>query len=113
MAQDKSEMSKSSNDKGISKMEAVRRALDRLGADAKPLKMKPYIQKKFGINMNANMISSYKSSVNKKEASQSRLSRRPGRTAASDFTLEDIQAVKQLTERMGAETVRELADLFG
>jgi hypothetical protein len=110
MPQDKA---KADNSKGISKMAAVRQALNRLGADAKPLQMKPYIQKKFGIEMDANMISSYKSSVNKQAAGQSRLSHRTGRAAAGDVTLQDIQAVKQLTERMGADTVRELADLFG
>src|SRR5260370_40177788 len=108
MAPDKSETSKS-NDKGITKMEAVRRALGRVGADAKPLKRKPYIQKKFGINMDANRISSYKSAVNKKEASQSRPSRRVGLGAAGNFSLQDIQTIKQLTERMGADKVRELA----
>src|SRR5438132_8396537 len=85
MPQDKAKTSKPSNSKGISKMEAVRRALGRLGADAKPLTIQPYIQKEFGINMDANMISSYKSSANKKAAGQSRLNRRGGRGAAGDF----------------------------
>lgn len=113
MAQDKAKSPKAANDKGISKMEAVRRALNRLGADAKPLVMKPYIEKEFGIVMDANMISSYKSAISRKGASQSRLNRRGGRgTVGGELSVEDIQAVKDLAERIGADKVRELAELF-
>jgi hypothetical protein len=112
MPLDKARSSKQSNSEGLSKMDAVRRALGRLGSDAKPLAMKKYIHDAFGINMDPNMISSYKSSLNKKSAGQSRLTRRAGH-GAGNFSLADVQAVKQLTERIGADKVRELAELFG
>jgi hypothetical protein len=113
MPQDKAKASKQSNAEGLSKMEAVRRALGRLGSDAKPLAMKKYIHDAFGIDMDPNMISSYKSSVNKRLAGQSGLMRRGRHGAGGSFSLQDVQAVKQLTERLGADKVRELAELFG
>src|SRR5438067_4685301 len=107
---------RSTNKETISKMDAVRHALNELGPEAKPLQMKPWIQKRYGIDMEANMISSYKSSLNKEAAGQSGISRRgrgAGRGAAGDLSLQDIQAVKQLSDRIGADKVRELAGLFG
>lgn len=112
MPQDKAKASKT-NGKKLTKADAVRQALGRLGADAKPLDIKPFLQQEFGINMSTSMISSYKSSENKRAATQSRVARRAARAAQNQFSLEDVQAVKQLTERIGAEKVRELADLFG
>src|SRR5713101_7477509 len=112
MPQVKAKSPKTSNSKGMSKMEAVRRALGHLGADAKPLSVQPYILKECGVTMDTNMISSYKSFVNKQGASKSRVTRHAGRGAAVDLCLEDIQAVKELTGRIGADKVRELAELF-
>src|SRR5438445_12132039 len=51
------------NGAGISKMEAVRRALAELGKEAKPLPMKEYIKTRLGIDMSADHISTYKSSL--------------------------------------------------
>jgi hypothetical protein len=110
------------NDKRISKMEAVRRALSKLGRDAKPSAIQDFIRSQFQIHMETNMISNYKSHLSKKAAGRSRMTRRPAGQAAvaratraaagSGITLEDVRAVKELTDRMGADKVRELAGVL-
>jgi hypothetical protein len=99
----------------MTKMEAVRRALAELGNDAMPLEIRKLIKSKLGIDMDPNMISSYKSSLTKKVTGQSAVIRKPGgRTAAATggFSLEDIQAVKEVVARVGADKVRELAEVL-
>src|SRR5258708_39507410 len=102
-------------DQGISKMEGVRRALAELGSEAKPLEIKAFLKREFGITMEPNMISNYKSMI-KSGGSKSALIRRPGRPAAGaarsangGFTIADIQAVKEIADRIGADKVRQLA----
>jgi hypothetical protein len=98
----------------ISKMEAVRQSLSELGADAKPLEIKDHLKSRFGITMEPNMISNYKSMI-KSGGSKSSLIRRPrGRPASAGaagggFSIEDIQAVKEVADRIGADKVMKLA----
>jgi hypothetical protein len=106
------------DDKGITKMEAVRRALAELGQDAQPSDIQSYVKSKFGIDMEKTMISSYKTSL--KAAGKSALTRKPksqGARATSTRTtggisLDDIRAVKELADRIGADKVRELAEVL-
>jgi hypothetical protein len=96
-------------------MEAVRRALGHLGIDSKPKAIHEYVKEAYGIDMDPNMISSYKSSIKRESAgrSSSRGPRRAaGRGRAAGISLEEIEAVKKLTDRMGAEKVRQLAQLL-
>jgi ABC-type phosphate/phosphonate transport system substrate-binding protein len=100
-------------EQGISKMEGVRRALAELGSEAKPLEIKSYLKREFGINMEPNMISNYKSMI-KSGGNKSALIRRPKsaagvRGANGGFSLEEIQAVKEVADRIGADKVRQLA----
>src|SRR5260370_11776630 len=69
---------------GISKMDAVRRALFELGKEAKPLEIQKFIKSRFGVSMDPNMISTYKSTVNKKSAATSGLTQKP-KTQAAPF----------------------------
>ena len=106
------------DDKGISNMEAVRRALAELGQDDQPSEIQSFVKSKFGIDMEKTMISSYKTSL--KAASKSALIRKPAPRAAKTasananhgISLEDIRAVKELTDRIGADKVRELAEVL-
>src|SRR5439155_11962574 len=52
--------------KGMSKKEAVRRALAELGSDAKPSAMQPWIKQQFGIDMSTNHISASKGEIQSK-----------------------------------------------
>jgi hypothetical protein len=99
----------------ISKMGAVRQALETLGADAKPLAIQDYVKKEHGIEMSTNMISNYKTHLAKRGK---RRGRKPGRKPAlatsaperrGSISMADIEAVKALTQRLGADKVRDLA----
>src|SRR5438876_8539885 len=100
------------NKEGISKMEAVRRTLAKLGNEAMPLDIQKHLKSEFGIDMDTSMISNYKSAV--KTAGKSAVIRAPAaRKAASTnsraggITLEEIRAVKAVVDKFGAERVRE------
>jgi hypothetical protein len=106
----------------VSKTEAVKRALDRLGPDAKPLDIQEHIKKRFGLVLPTSLISNYKFTLAKREGGQSRLIPRakaetpePAATggSAAEITLEDIRAVKALADKIGAEKVRALAQVLG
>ena len=110
---------------GITKMEGVRRAIAALGGyDASPKDLQRYLKSEFGINMDTSMISNYKSAL--KGASKSSMIRRPvGRPAtaamavtapasvsASDISLADVRAVKEVVDKVGADKVRKLAEVL-
>jgi hypothetical protein len=103
------------NSEPISKMEGVRRALVELGGEAKPLEIQEFLKTKFGIQMEPNMISNYKSSV--KAASKSAIIRSPAARittkAVGGITAEDVRAVNDLVGRIGSDQVRQLAEVLG
>jgi actin-like ATPase involved in cell morphogenesis len=105
------------NGKAISKMEAVRRTLAKLGNDAMPAAIQKHIKEKFGVQMDPNMISNYKSAI--KTASKSAIIRSPNAStkvptkAAGGLTPEDVRAVKELVGKIGADQVRQLAEVLG
>jgi hypothetical protein len=99
---------------GISKLEGVRRALAKLGGDVKPQEIQPFLKGNFGIEMTTGLISNYKSALSRKAARKSVLIRTPAATMAasangSAFTLQDIEAVRQVMAEIGAEKVQQLA----
>jgi hypothetical protein len=110
---------------GISKMEAVRRAIATLGKDAKPNDILSHIKSEFGITMSYDMASTYKSAALKKKKGKKR-GPKPGSKrasavaagptanghAAGSISLEDITAVKALADRLGAEKVWQLAKVL-
>jgi hypothetical protein len=116
------------NGQTVSKLEAVRRSLAELGNDAMPLTIQEHLKKTFGIQMSPNHISNYKSLVLGKRRKGKRRGRKPKAVAGAvqeaatpvvreatregDISLEDIQAVKELSERLGAGQVRELVGLL-
>jgi hypothetical protein len=59
---------------GISKMEAVRRAMADLGLDAARTDIQSFLTKRFGIEMNLDMISTYKADVARKLANAKKAS---------------------------------------
>ena len=101
------------NGADVSKMERVRRALQVLGSDAMPLEIRDFLKKEFGVDMDAQTISNYKSTL--KNKSRRGPKRRTGPApvkAPSGFTLQDIQAVKEMADRIGADKVRQLAEVL-
>ncbi len=108
---------KSNGEGTISKMEGVRRTLDALGMEAKPTEIQKYLKKQFKIAMSPNMISNYKSTI-KTAASKSKVVHTPAAPAAKpqapsiNYTLEELTAVKQVADRIGADKVQQLAKVL-
>ncbi|HVS39379.1 MAG TPA: hypothetical protein VMS17_27730 [Gemmataceae bacterium] len=109
--------------KKMSKMEAVRRALRKLGRDAKPLPLQAHIKKEFGIDMSTDHISTYKGDIARKKAKRFAAKRaakaagaaptmtehaKPAGKGAVSYHLEDVLTAKELLERVGAERLRTL-----
>src|SRR5437660_1560452 len=108
------------NGTAANKMDAVRQALGELGRDAQPADIQGFLKARFGLDMKANMISSYKSSLLRKGAKRGRPGRKPkgeGAPAsppargAGAISLRDLRALKELADRIGGTKLRELAEL--
>jgi hypothetical protein len=92
-----------------------------LGSDAKPLAIQAYLKKNFKIAMSTTVISSYKTTIanQAKKKRGATGGRKPASAQAAatrtgeGISLEDIAAVKRLCDRMGAEKVRQLAQVLG
>jgi hypothetical protein len=106
----------------VNKMDLVRKALKRLGNDAKPKRIQGYLKKRYGLEMSNDMISTYKGNILKKAAGESRIipqpeaaAPRPAKEPASnggDIRIEEVRAVKELADKIGAEKVRALVDVL-
>jgi hypothetical protein len=126
----------------ITKLEAVRRALEAMGRDATPTQMQPYIKDHFGIEMTTGHISTYKGDILwKKKAGKGKTAKKPSAqgAAASEgeakegagpkavvqqkpaaarggkeagIPLDDILYVKGLVGRFGPEQLHTLIDAF-
>jgi hypothetical protein len=106
-------------------MEAVRRAMDALSYDASPSEIQKYIKDSFDVDMNANMISSYKSTLRSKAGIAGRRKKR-GRprklatvaTAASPVSFhdavpwKDLRTIKDIAGRLGKKGLRDLVELL-
>ncbi len=113
-------MAKPETEGTITKMEAVRQALAKLGPDAKPVDILAYIKETYGLEMSIGMAYNYKSSILK--PGRKKRGRKPGpkpaaaangrKTRSAAITVEEIQAVKALVDRLGAEKVRQLAEVL-
>ena len=115
--------SEEGGDPRTNKMEAVRQALDSLGYDAQPLAIQEFVKDHFNQDMNANMVSSYKSSLRRKAGLKGRRRKRgrPAKTEAlaapaptfhDGVQWKDIRAVKDIAGRIGVKGLRELVELL-
>jgi hypothetical protein len=116
---------------GITKVEAVRRALAELGTDAPPTQIQGWIKDQLDVEMNTDHISTTKSALRRKVAGKATsAAKKPAPTkrpvqqasqAAADgagkgrggISLTDIAAVKDLVGRVGADQLRALLDVLG
>jgi hypothetical protein len=106
-------------------MEAVRQAMEALGYEAQPLEIQKHIKDHFGLDMGANMISSYKSSLRKKAGFKGRRKKR-GRPKKSEAASaapaapsfhdavpwKDLRTIKDIAGRIGKKGLRELVELL-
>jgi hypothetical protein len=101
----------------ISKMEGMRRALTELGNEASNKEIQAFLDSRFGIDMDLSMISNYKSSL-KAAASKSTVAAKPAMSAprtnaTTGISLDEIRAVKEVVDMIGAEKVKQLAEVLG
>jgi hypothetical protein len=117
---------------GMTKMEGVRRALAELGKDAKPLRIRDHLKQRFNIDISPDVVSTYKKELARRAAKAKGTAKPKGKPAAPEaaagakplptaapkaqagkgISLGDIQAVKALVGRVGAEQLRSLVDLL-
>jgi hypothetical protein len=100
----------------MSKMDCMRRALAELGGDAENQDIRKFLKSQLSLDMDLKMISGYKTYL--KAANKSAAIRKPGIPAAAPvvvdgITLDDIRAVKQVVNKIGADKVRNLAAALG
>lgn len=92
----------------------VEAAINELGWKAGPKELQPVIQEKFNTELTTQVISNYKSVLKKEtgkggKAVKGKPGRKPGRKAGPQF--EDLQAVRGLVDKLGAEQVKKLVDV--
>jgi hypothetical protein len=105
---------------GITKQEAVRRALAALGKMALASDIQKYVKETFNLDMTIDHIYTAKSSVlgkGKKKARKPAVKQPPAPepiagTPAGGIRLEDIEAVKGLLGRVGADNLKALAEML-
>jgi hypothetical protein len=102
----------------MSQADLVRAALQELGPKAKPQAIQNFIKEKFSRDVTKGIISNYKSTMKKKGLIPGR--RGPGRppkaaAAASGGSVrfDDLEAVRGLVSRIGADQVVRLVKVLG
>jgi hypothetical protein len=120
---------------GVTKLEAVRQALESLGVSAKPRTLDEYIRQRFGIVIPHNMISSYKCVLKAQAKSRRRpklrsrvgepqaasgparppvtpLELQVAKSLSGDVTLEDLEFIKGLARRLGRAKLQQLVEVL-
>jgi hypothetical protein len=98
----------------VNKMECVRLAIGTLGKHATPKQLQAHLDEKYGVKMDTKMLSTYKGSI-LKAARKHGGTRRAGVSPAATnggVSVEDIRAIKALVDRIGRESLRQLAEVL-
>jgi hypothetical protein len=90
----------------VTQKKMVEAALEEKGWEAGPQELQPFIKDTFGVELPANVISNYKSVL--KRGGQTTGGKR-GRKSSAQFS--DLEAVRGLVTRLGAEQVKKLVDV--
>ncbi len=108
----------------VNKMQCMREALESMGKEAKPKELQDFLKTTFGLDMDPKMISTYKNSLLRKAGEKGKGRGRRAETPLAEaatpparrevavdgggISLEDIRAVKELVQRLGAGKLRAL-----
>ncbi len=113
---------------GISKVDAVRKALAALGKEGMPGKIQEYVKKTFGIDMTIGHISNCKSELMRKKTKKAAApkavaaapvlapavhAKAPTTSGGKGVSLQDVATVKGLVGRVGQGNLKSLIDLLG
>ena len=107
-------------EKLTNKAEAIRRALAKLGNKAMPTEIQEFIKTNFGVEMTTKVISVYKSKLAKKKGKPGRKPKEAGAVgeaapkpvAQGSVTFKDMRTVKEISNRLGPDRMRELVALM-
>ncbi|OAI50724.1 hypothetical protein AYO44_05500 [Planctomycetaceae bacterium SCGC AG-212-F19] len=106
--------------KKLNKMDAMRQTVAKLGKDASAKDLQDHLKKDHGVDMSTEMVYTYKANVVRELGGKRKGKRRgpkPGKKApvsngAGGITMQDIEAVKAIVDRLGAEKVSQLAGVL-
>ncbi len=96
------------------KTRMVEAAMDALG-DAGPKEIQAYVKEKFGEELKYSIAASYKSIINKKRGGGAKRGGGGGGGAggpSGPVDLQDVMAVKDLYDRLGADKLHNILKLF-
>jgi hypothetical protein len=125
MAEKKPDGEPNSQGSPMTKTDAVRRVMAKLGREAKPLEIQKHLKADFNIDMTTDQISSTKADVLRKRKAKkkapakaaakpapaaARAKPAPAQPAKPSVLLEDVLAVRDLVDRVGAAHLRTLID---
>jgi hypothetical protein len=104
----------------LTKAEAIRRALAKLGNKAMPTEIQAFIKTNFGVEMTTKVISVYKSKLVKKKGKPGRKPKvvgatdepAPQRAMHEAVSFKDMRTVKEISDRLGPARMRELVELM-
>jgi hypothetical protein len=108
----------------VNKMQLVKEVLDSSGKSTMPMDIQKAIKDRHGIEMSTSLISNYKHHLlGKGGKGKGKRGRKPGQKSAAPssgagrngtggISLQDIEAVKKLVDQIGAEKVRQLAQVL-
>jgi hypothetical protein len=107
-------------EKLTNKMEAIRRAVAKLGNKSMPTEIQGFIKTNFGVEMTAKVISVYKSRLVKKKGKPGRKPKEAGgviqptpqRTMHEAVSFKDMRTMREIRNRLGPARMRELVELM-
>ena len=108
-------MAKSKPDGKVTQKQMVRDALGEKGWQVPPLELQEYIKDKYETELATNVISNYKSVIKKEDGTSGASdagATKLGRKVVGGLDMADLEAVKGLVSRLGAEQVKKLAAMF-
>lgn len=110
----------------ITKMDAVKAALQQLGKNARPLDIKGFVKQKFDMDLDMDLIHNYKHILTKKKGKR-RVASKPGGESQvqaqaarktqgrneDKISLRDIELVRELKNRLGEDNLHSLIKVLG
>jgi hypothetical protein len=90
----------------------VEAAINELGWKAGPKALQPVIKEKFQVDLSTSMISNYKSVLKRETKKAAKGAKgKPGPKPRKTLEFTDLQAVRGLVDKLGAEQVKKLVDV--
>lgn len=95
----------------MTQKQMVRAALGDKGWEAPPLELQTFIKDRFQVELPTNIISNYKSVIKKEDGAGG--AKPAAARAAGGMKLADLEEVKGLVNRLGADQVKKLVEMAG